>query len=287
MIPLPGVGFGFDLVFQRKERLIDMLTLDGQQPRLTRSTRIEQDEIFVRGDQAKAGHGLPILKKGWVPSEAITLFLGPPKQGKSLGVAKLSSYITSGGSFEPGGWQAGWWDGLPVLPEARCSVIVCEEEDPRLETLARLKAAGCDMTKVHVRVLVPDISIAAQLRQVTKLAEAIGDCRMIGFSPFSSALRLSNYTEEKVREKIRPILKWVRGRRIAIIAIVHLDDGGRTSGSQVIPRVCRSGVKFDSGVMTVTLSNAAVMGVKMNFRVEEATVTIDGTPIDTSRILLK
>jgi len=39
--------------------------------------------------------------------------------------------------------------------------------------------------------------------------------------------------------------------------------------------------------MTVTLSNAAVMGVKMNFRVEEATVTIDGTPIDTSRILLK
>jgi hypothetical protein len=287
MIPLPGVGFGFDLVFQRKERLIDMLTLDGQQPRLTRSTRIEQDEIFVRGDQAKAGHGLPILKKGWVPSEAITLFLGPPKQGKSLGVAKLSSYITSGGSFEPGGWLAGWWDGLPVLPEARGSVIVCEEEDPRLETLARLKAAGCDMAKVHVRVLVPDISIAAQLRQVTKLAEVIGDCRMISFSPFSSALRLSNYTEEKVREKIRPILKWVRGRRIAIIAIVQLDDGGRTSGSQVIPRVCRSGVKFDGGVMTVTLSNAAPMGVKLPFRVEETTVEIDGTPIETSRILLK
>jgi hypothetical protein len=143
------------------------------------------------------------------------------------------------------------------------------------------------MAKVHVRVLVPDISIAAQLRQVIKLAEVIGDCRMISFSPFSSALRLSNYTEEKVREKIRPILKWVRGKRIAIIAIVHLDDGGRTSGSQVIPRVCRSGVKFDGGVMTVTLSNAAPMGVKLPFRVEETTVEIDGTPIETSRILLK
>jgi hypothetical protein len=296
MVPLPGVNSAFDLVFHEKRRVIDLLSFeDGQAPPPRAAPSEDQDEAFVRGDQAQAGGGLPVIKRGWIPSECITLFLGPPKQGKSLGVAKLASYIVSGGSWEPGGWKPGWWDGAPVAPEARGSVIVCEEEDPRLETLARIKAAiglpepalSQAMAKVHVRMLVPDISIPKQLKQITGLAESLGDCRMISFSPFSRALRLRAYTEDAVRDKVAPIRAWVRDKRIAIIAIVHLDDSGRTSGSQVIPRVCRSGIKFESGVMTVALANSAKMNVTLPFRIEEATAMIEGTPIDTARILFK
>ena len=141
------------------------------------------------------------------------------------------------------------------------------------------------MAKVHVRMLVPDISAPSQLKQITNLAAEQGDNRLITFSPFSSALQLTNYTEDAVRKKIKPIQAWIRGKGSAIVAIVHIDSTGRTSGSAVIPRVCRSGIKFEDGVMTVALANSAKMGVKMPFKVEETTVMIDGTPIDTARIL--
>jgi hypothetical protein len=51
--------------------------------------------------------------------------------------------------------------------------------------------------------------------------------------------------------------------------------------------VCRSGIKFEDGVMSVALANSAKMGVSMPFKIEETVVTIDGTPIDTARILFK
>ncbi len=297
MIPLPGCGAGFELVFHEKRRFIDMVSLNGEQPRLTKFSE-ERDEVFVRGDQAvTGGRGLPQIKKGWIPGEVITIFIGPPKQGKSLGVAKLASYIVSGGSYEPGGWRPGWWDGTPVAPEARGSVIVCEEEDPRLETLARIKAAiglpepqlSQAMSRVYVRASVPDISNPKQLKQITALAEHQGDNRMISFSPFSRALRLRNYTEDAVRDKIAPIQTWLRDRGSSVVAIVHIDQGGRTSGSQVIPRVCRSGIKFEDGEMMVALANSAKMGASttMPFKVEETTVIIDNTPIDVGRIIFK
>jgi hypothetical protein len=296
MIPLPGGCPDFELVFQRKGTYIDALSFEGGEPRRPpRPAKPEdEDEAFVRGDQVEVTRGLPVIKKGWVPGEAITILIGQPKAGKSLGVAKLASYVTSGGSIESGGWRAGWWDDEPVQATSRGSVIVCEEEDPRLETLARLQAAGCNMAKVHARMMVPDISVPAQLKKITGLAEELGDCRLISFSPFSSALRLRNYTEDAVREKIRPLLRWVRGKGIGVLAIVHLDDEGRTSGSKVIPRVCRSGIAFepapkteDSMRMRVSHSNAGKMGVTLPYRIEGVTVTIDGTPIETARILFK
>jgi hypothetical protein len=39
--------------------------------------------------------------------------------------------------------------------------------------------------------------------------------------------------------------------------------------------------------MTVALANSAKMNVTLPFRIEDATVMIDGTPIDTARILFK
>jgi len=286
MIPVPNIDYRFELVFHRRERTVDLLSFEPPRQKAAKAGP-ESDEKFVRGDQVRVERGLPVIKKGWVPGEAITLAIGPPKQGKSLFVAKLASYITSGGSYEPGGWRPGWWDGAPVLPEARGSAIICEDEDPELETLARLQAAGCDMSKVHVRMLVPEIGVASKLKQITKLAEDLGDCRMISFSPFASALRIRNYTEDAVRDKMRPLQAWYRGRGLAVVAIVHVTDEGRTSGSKVIPRVCRSAISFDSGIMKVAMSNAAPMGITMPFRVEGAAVTIDGIPLETSRILLR
>ena len=295
MIPLPGARFS--LVFQRKvEGIIDALTLDNPETRRPRPAKIDADGAFIRGDHAQvAMNELPVIKQGWMPGDALTLFIGKEKMGKSLAVAKFASYITSGGSWEPGGWRRGWWDGEPVKPEVRGSVIICEEEDPRLQTIARLMAAGCDMTKVHVRVMVPDVSIPSQLKSVTKLAEDLGDCRMISFSPLLSAIPSRDYNEGVVRGKIRPIQHWVRGRRIAIIGVIHTGmDGKATVGSAVIARVCRSGLSFedradnsDQRVMRVSLSNVGKIGVTAPYRIEGASVVIDGVSIDTARIIFK
>lgn len=249
----------------------------------------EDDEEFVRGDQAKIRRP-PTLKTGWIPAEAFTLFVGRPKRGKSLAVAKMAAYITAGGV---------WFDGEPVTSDARGSVIIIEEEDSREETLARCKAAGCDMSKVHVRVRVPDISSEAQLKKVTDFAEKLGDCRMISFSPLQSAIPSADYNESVVRAKFRPILRWARGKRIALVGVIHLDkEGKHVAGSDVIVRACRSGLSFDDHpddkradefarrrVMRIMFSNVGKMGTMIPYDTEGATVTVGGEKIPTARMV--
>jgi len=250
-----------------------------------------EDEEFVRGDLAKVKKP-PALKRGWIPAEAFTLYLGRPKRGKSLAVAKTAAYITAGGV---------WFDGEPVGPESRGSAIIIEEEDSRDETLARCKAAGCDMAKVHVRVRVPDISNAAQLKKLTDFAESLGDCRMISFSPLQSAIPSKDYNEAIIREKFRPILRWARGRNIALIGVVHLSkDGSQVAGSDVIVRACRASLAFDDHpndkredefsrqrVMRIMHSNVGKMGTMYSYDTEGVTVHIGGEDIPTARIVFK
>jgi hypothetical protein len=251
----------------------------------------EDEEAFVRGDQARVKKP-PMLKAGWIPAEAFTLFVGRPKRGKSLAVAKMASYITAGGV---------WFDGEPVAPEARGSVLIIEEEDSRAETLARCKAAGCDMSRVHVRVKVPDISNPAQLKKVTDFAESLGDCRMISFSPLQSAIPSADMNEAVVRAKLRPILSWSRGKRVALVGVIHLDkEGKHVAGSDVIVRACRSGLSFDDHpddkredefsrrrVMRIMLSNVGRMGSMVPYDTEGETVTIGGEEIPTAKIVFR
>jgi hypothetical protein len=251
----------------------------------------EDEDEFIRGDQARVKKP-PVLKAGWIPAEAMTLFVGRPKRGKSLAVAKMASYITAGGT---------WFDGEPVGPEARGSVLIIEEEDSRAETLARCKAAGCDMSKVHVRVRVPDISNPGQLKKVTDFAENLQNCRLISFSPLQSAIPSADYNEAVVRAKLRPLLRWARGKHIALIGVIHLDkEGKQVAGSDVIVRACRSGLSFDDHpddkredefarrrVMRVMFSNVGKMGTMIPYDTEGDTVDIGGETIDTAKIVFR
>ena len=290
LLPIGDIGCGWTWVeCVAKSRQIDNCSFEVKRPRQIETGDENDDEEFVRGDQAKIRKP-PTLKQGWIPAEAFTLFVGRPKRGKSLAVAKMAAYITAGGV---------WFDGETVAAEARGSVIIIEEEDSREETLARCKAAGCDMSKVHVRVRVPDISNETQLRKVTDFAEKLGDCRMISFSPLQSAIPSADYNEAVVRAKFRPILRWARGKRIALIGVIHLDkEGKNVAGSDVIVRACRSGLAFDDHpddkradefarrrVMRIMFSNVGKMGTMVPYDTAGATVTVAGEEIPTAKIV--
>ena len=235
------------------------------------ATKAVNERRFVRGDEEDDEAEVPDLKEDWIAGENFTYFVGLPKQGKSLGVAKMAAYITAGGTWDSDGkWSDVWFDGQPIDAHARGSVIICEQEDKVSQTKARCRSAGCVMSKVIVRKFLPDISVADQLKEVTDVAEQLGDCRMISFSPLQAAVKSKDNAEPAVREKFDRILSWVEGRGIALIGVLHLTkDGKALSGSDVLFRVARCVVLFDGGVMSVRDSNIGPTGMQIPFSVEK------------------
>jgi hypothetical protein len=237
---------------------------------------------FVRGDADDDEEASQDIHENWLASENFTYYVGRPKQGKSLAVAKTAAYITAGGTWDGDGqWTDKWFDGTSIGPHARGSVIILEEEDPTLQTKARCRAAGCSMSKVHIRKLVPHISVKEQLSEITDLAEELGDCRMISFSPIQAAIKARDSSEPVIRGECRPLLTWAEGRNIALIGILHTTkDGKALAGSDVLFRIARCVVAFEDGVMEVRDSNIGPFGMKFPFRVE----TVISKGVKTARI---
>jgi len=241
-------------------------------------------KAFVRGDEEDEEAQVPDIKDDWIASENFTFFAGRPKAGKSLAVAKTAAYITAGGTWDgEGKWSSTWFDGTPIGEHARGSVIIGEQEDKIAQTKARCRAAGCDMAKVHIRRMLPDISVPAQLKEWTDLAEKLGDCRMMAFSPVQDALKIKDNAEAAVRRKFEPILAWANGRGIALIGVLHTNDDGTLAGSDVLFRVVRCVVEFADNVMSVRNSNIGPTGMKIPFSVE----TIISKGVKTARIVFK
>ena len=280
-IPLPGDGIVKTDYYPRNVvTLADFLpSKDAQAAPAKRGA----GQKFVRGDEDDDEIEAPDLKEDWIASENFTYYVGQPKQGKSLMVAKTAAYITAGGTWDGDGkWTGAWFDGQPIAAHARGSVIIIEEEDKVAQTKARFRAAGCNMAKVFVRRAVPDISVPEQLKEVTDLAEKLGDCRMISFSPLQAAIRSSDHAEPVVRSKFRPLLTWVENRGIALIGVLHVTkDGKALAGSDVLFRVARCVVAFDDGVMCVRNSNIGPTGLREPFKVE----TVVNKGVKTARII--
>jgi hypothetical protein len=124
---------------------------------------------------------------------------------------------------------------------------------------------------------------------------------MISFSPLQSAIPSADMNEAVVRAKLRPILSWARGKRVALVGVIHLDkEGKNVAGSDVIVRACRSGLSFDDHpddrredefarrrVMRIMLSNVGRMGSMVPYDTEGETVTIGGESIDTAKIVFR
>jgi hypothetical protein len=239
-------------------------------------------KAFVRGDEEDEDAQVPDIKDDWIASENFTFYVGRPKAGKSLAVAKTAAYITAGGTWDgEGKWTSTWFDGEPIGEHARGSVIIGEQEDKVAQTKARCRAAGCNMSKVHIRRMLPDISVTAQLKEWTDLAEKLGDCRMMAFSPIQDALKIKDNAEAAVRRKFDPIISWAQGRGIALIGVLHTNDDGTLAGSDVLFRVVRCVIEFADGVMLVRNSNIGPTGMRIPFAVEK----IVSKDVKTARIV--
>jgi hypothetical protein len=281
-IPVPELGNGWSWARTQKgcELHHSRIVKPVVRPRAT----AVKDKGFVRGDEEDDEAQIPDILEDWIASENFTFFVGRPKAGKSLAVAKTAAYITAGGTWDgEGKWTDTWFNGSPIGEYARGSVIIGEQEDKTEQTKARCRAAGCDMSKVHVRRMLPDISIPSQLKEWTDLAEKLGDCRMISFSPVQAALKIKDNAEESVRRKFDPILSWANGRGIALVGVLHTNDDGTLAGSDVLFRVVRCVVEFADSVMSVRNSNIGPTGMKIPFSVEK----IESKGMKTARIVFR
>jgi hypothetical protein len=218
------------------------------------------------------------LKEGLVQNGTITIVYGRPKRGKSLVTVDFAATVSSGGS---------WYDGMKFRKPG--SVLFAEMEDPRNTVLARLRAAGADMSKIEfinrVGNDVIDLSQQKNVNMLEMMAEKQRDCRLLVLSPLITFFPAKDYNEGVVRSKLNPVLTWAEKRDIPILGVMHLTkDGKNIGGSDVFLKACRAAILCDDDpsddsrrLMTLVESNAAETGGSTPYRIKTATLPSGAT----------
>ena len=121
----------------------------------------------------------------------------------------------------------------------------------------RLDAADADLSHVHVLTMIQDLEPETGLlrprsfslrRDVAQLDEAVAErpeCRLVIIDPISAYLDgTDSHNNSDVRGVLAPLAELAARRKVAVVAVSHLNKGGhgsamyRTTGS---PGIRRSG----------------------------------------------
>jgi RecA-family ATPase len=164
----------------------------------------------------------------FVPLGKLTAVAGRMGQGKTLWTDWLAAAVTTGygiNSPRPGG-----------------VVMLSAEDDDADMIVPRLVAVGADLSRVALipgTILDPGVILAA-CEQV--------DARLLTIDPFTSYVpgNKNAYRAQDVRLVLAPIVELARARRLAAIAVQHVnrsdatDALDRIADSQGLPQVARS-----------------------------------------------
>ena len=159
MLPLPGPGVSRILF---SPNTICVPTQFDKQQKHDKALA----ELFTNAAEAKP-EPISCLKEDLMQNGVATLLKGRPKKGKSLVACDFSAAISRGGE---------WYDGTPIKKPG--SVIFGELEDPRNMVLARLRAAGANMTKIELLNDAVDLSKQREVDKIAAMAARLGDCRL-------------------------------------------------------------------------------------------------------------
>jgi hypothetical protein len=188
------------------------------------------DEIVVPclvGAGQVPGRRVRWLWPGRIPLGKLTLLAGDPGRGKSLVGIDIAARVSTGRA---------WPDRLGE-PAERGGVVLMNGEDDLFDTLKpRLTAAGADPTRVTLLAGMRDrtmdwdsrrpIDLSTDFKAVEYAVERTEECRLLVVDPLSAFLgETDSYREANVRALLRPLAELAQRRRIAVLAVTHLNKG--------------------------------------------------------------
>ena len=158
-----------------------------------------------------------------IPRGMLTVLAGRPGGGKTLLACAIAAVVTTGGTFA---------DGSPC--DDGGSALILDAENPADTVLVpRLRAAGCDLRRVHVvtgkmardadgRRHETGITLA-DIGVIEAAVKKVGDCKLLVVDPVGSHLAASvdEHRDNVVRSLLSPLATMAEGRNIAVLLIAH------------------------------------------------------------------
>jgi hypothetical protein len=164
------------------------------------------------------------LWPGRIALGKLTLIAGDPGLGKSLVTVAIASAVSTGAqwpvdnSFAPCG-----------------DVIFLSAEDDAADTIRpRLDAAGANCERVHILQAVQEqkeksermFSLKRDIVLLEKVLTSLPDCRLVIIDPVSAYLDgTDSHNNAEVRSLVAPLTALATRRKVAIIAVSHLNKG--------------------------------------------------------------
>ncbi len=189
------------------------------------------------------------LWRGRVPMNAVGLFAGDPKLGKSFVTLSLAAAVSRGAAMPDGD-----------IPDGPASVLIMSAEDDTSTTIVpRLKAAGADISRIHffyaVRMKKSGIIVAPRLDyhlpHIESVIAGLGDCRLLLIDPVTAYLGgIDDHRNSDLRGLILLMKTVAEQHRTAILLVTHLSKSAvtngkhRVMGSMAYVGACRSNVIF-------------------------------------------
>ena len=150
----------------------------------------------------------------------LAIFDGDPGLGKSLVTLDLCARITTGAPFPDG-----------AAGTEKAPVIVINAEDGARDTIhGRLRAAGADLSRVHVFERAAGEAFLRLPKQLARLEDVVSrtGARYVVLDPVTSFLDgdVNLASDQRVRAALAPLADLADRRRCVIQLVRHLNKGG-------------------------------------------------------------
>jgi hypothetical protein len=153
---------------------------------------------------------------------ALNLLAADPGSGKSLLTAALAAAITKGSRWPDARAEYG--------SPPRNVILVSSEDDPAKATRPRLRAAGADLSRVHIlRKVVDDgkeraLCLQRDLRAIEAAIATVGDVAMVVVDPLDSYLgKADSNANEEVRWVLEPLIAVAEKTAACLLVVKHLN----------------------------------------------------------------
>jgi hypothetical protein len=180
------------------------------------------------------------LWKNRIPLGMLTTLSGDPKLGKSFVTLSIAASVSRGVPL-PG-------DEPPDRPGS--VILLSAEDDPGCTIVPRLKAAGADLSRIHIlesivqpgvpsedqRQALPPIErmpslLEYDLAVIEAKASQLGDCRLIIVDPVSAYLGgKDDHRNAELRSVLSPLKAMAERLNVAIVLVTHLSKGAGANG---------------------------------------------------------
>jgi putative DNA primase/helicase len=161
---------------------------------------------------------------GRIAAGKITLLGGPPGLGKSQITAALAATVSTGDRWpcDEGSAPAG-------------SVVIFSAEDGIADTIVpRLIAAGADLARIEIVSAVTrdngtgrkTFNLKTDVELLERKIDETGDVRLVVIDPISAYMAGTDGNGNvETREVLEPIAEMANRRRVAVVAVTHLNKG--------------------------------------------------------------